>query len=106
MSTVTRMRGSLRGAGESASVPARSLTSVRATMCGDPLPRKLDGMPMLTPTRPLTTLLPHAVERFPDRVAVRHRREDGWHDVTFAEVGEIATELALGLRSLGIVPGD
>jgi long-chain acyl-CoA synthetase len=63
-------------------------------------------MPMLTPTRPLTSLLPRAVERFPERVAVRHRQGGGWRDVTFAELGEIATEIALGLRSLGIAPGD
>ena len=61
---------------------------------------------MLTPTRPLSALLPRAVERFSERVAVRHRQDGAWRDVTFAQLGEIATELALGLRALGIAPGD
>src|SRR4051794_9122591 len=106
MSTVTRMPRSLRGAARVSSVPARNSTSVRATMCARPRQWKLRSMPTLTPTRPLSALLPRAVERFPDRVAVRHRQDGGWRDVTFAEVGEIATELARGLRTLGIAPGD
>src|SRR5690242_2373604 len=72
-------------------------------MCGPRRRRMLGGMPTLSPTRPLTELLPRAAERFPDRVAARHRLADGWHDVTFAEVTEIATEIALGL---GIAPGE
>src|SRR4051794_38667501 len=100
------MPRSLHGARRISSVPARNSTSVRATMCARPPEWKLRSMPTLTPTRPLTALLPRAVERFPDRIAVRHRDADGWRDVTFAEVGEIATELALGLRTLGIAPGD
>lgn len=63
-------------------------------------------MPTATSLKPLTTLLPTAVERFPDRVAVRHRAGEDWHDVTFAEVSEIVTELALGLLALGVAPGE
>ena len=79
---------------------------MRATMCARPPASKLRSMPTLTPTRPLTALLGRAVERFPDRIAVRHRQGGAWRDVTFAEVGEIATELARGLRSLGIARGE
>lgn len=47
-----------------------------------------------------------AAKCYPNRVAIRY-----WHDGecdtgTFAEVGEIVDELALGLLALGIVPGD
>ncbi|MFD1151875.1 AMP-dependent synthetase/ligase [Saccharothrix hoggarensis] len=42
-----------------------------------------------------------------DRVAWRHRRDDGqWTDVTFTEVAEWVMELASGLVHLGVEPGD
>jgi long-chain acyl-CoA synthetase len=65
-------------------------------------------VPMTTDTylKPLAALLGDAVERFPDRVAVRHRAGGAWNDVTFAEVSEIVTELALGLLALGVAPGE
>ena len=59
-----------------------------------------------TPTETLATLLPDAVARNRERVAVRHREGTGWRDVSYAEVGETVTALALGLIALGIEPGD
>jgi long-chain acyl-CoA synthetase len=47
-----------------------------------------------------------AAERFPDRVAFRHKVDGDWRDVTFAEVGEIVREIGLGLIDLGIAPGE
>jgi long-chain acyl-CoA synthetase len=47
-----------------------------------------------------------AAERFPDRVAIRHRRDGEWRDSTFAEVGAVVDEIALGLLALGIEQGD
>src|SRR5215217_8108940 len=47
-----------------------------------------------------------AGERYSDRLAVRHRRDGDWHDLTFAQVGERVDELALGLIELGLEPGD
>jgi long-chain acyl-CoA synthetase len=47
-----------------------------------------------------------AAERFGDRVALRHREGGGWRERTFAEVGELVDELALGLVSLGLERGD
>jgi long-chain acyl-CoA synthetase len=47
-----------------------------------------------------------AAERFGDRTAVRYRAHDAWQDKTFAEVGEIVDELALGLIDLGLQAGD
>jgi long-chain acyl-CoA synthetase len=87
-------------------VLARIFDSVRATMRAPPAPRMLEPMPNATFLKPLPALLPDAVERFPDRVAVRHRADGAWHDVTFAEVSEIVTELGLGLLALGVAPGD
>jgi long-chain acyl-CoA synthetase len=47
-----------------------------------------------------------AAERFGDRAAVRYKRDGSWHDVSFAELGEIVSELARGLIDLGLAPGD
>src|SRR6059058_4273145 len=47
-----------------------------------------------------------AAERFGDRVAMRFRRDGEWRERTFAEVGELVDELALGLVALGLEPGD
>ncbi len=48
----------------------------------------------------------NAADRFGDRVAVRSKHGEKWQDRTFAEVSEIVDEIALGLISLGVEPGD
>ena len=40
------------------------------------------------------------------RPAIRHKRDGEWHDVTYAELGEIVSEVGRGLIDLGIEPGD
>jgi long-chain acyl-CoA synthetase len=47
-----------------------------------------------------------AAERFGDRVALRDRDDGGWRERTFAEIGELVDEVALGLVALGLEPGD
>jgi long-chain acyl-CoA synthetase len=54
----------------------------------------------------IADLLPTAAEKHAERVAVRYKREGEWLDVTYAEVGEIASEIARGLIDVGIDPGD
>ena len=54
----------------------------------------------------IADMLALAAERYGDRPAVRFKREGAWHDVSFAEVGEIVSELARGLIDLGLQPGD
>ncbi len=48
----------------------------------------------------------NAADRFADRVAVRSKDGEEWRDRTFAEVSEIVDEIALGLISLGLEPGE
>jgi long-chain acyl-CoA synthetase len=59
-----------------------------------------------TGSKTIADLLALAAERYRERVAVRHKHDGAWHDVTFSEVGEIADEISLGLIDLGIAPGD
>jgi long-chain acyl-CoA synthetase len=48
----------------------------------------------------------NAADRFGSRLAVRFKQGDEWRDRTFAEVSEIVDEIALGLLTLGLEPGD
>ena len=68
---------------------------------------------METTTAPATTgsitvadLLPRSVELFGDRVAQKHKMDGEWRDVTFAEMGEIVSEIGRGLIDIGVEPGE
>jgi long-chain acyl-CoA synthetase len=54
----------------------------------------------------IADLLPRAVASFGEHVAIRHKQDGAWLDVTYAELGEIVQEIALGLIDLGIQPGE
>src|SRR2546421_6270928 len=56
--------------------------------------------------RPLARAAATAGDRYGGRVAMRYRRDDEWRERTFAELGELVDELALGLVALGLEPGD
>jgi long-chain acyl-CoA synthetase len=47
-----------------------------------------------------------AAAQYGDRVAIKHKVDGAWRDVTFAQVGEIVTEIGLGLIALGLEPGE
>ena len=59
-----------------------------------------------TGSKTIADLMVRAAGQFADRVAVRHKVDGDWCDVTFAEVGEIVREIGLGLIDLGIAPGE
>ena len=54
----------------------------------------------------IADLLPRAVELFGERVAQKHKVDGDWRDITFAEVGEIVSEIGRGLIDLGVAPGE
>jgi len=62
--------------------------------------------PSATAAQTIADLIPHAAERYGDRPAVRYKRDGAWQDVTYAELDEIVSEVALGLIDLGIEPGE
>jgi long-chain acyl-CoA synthetase len=59
-----------------------------------------------TRSRTMADLLGRAVDAYGDQVAVRHKVDGAWRDVTYREVGEIVTEIALGLVGLGVEADD
>src|SRR3954453_10942804 len=64
--------------------------------------RHADG----TRSKTIADLLPLAGEKYGDVPAQRYKDGDDWRDVSYAELGEIVKEVALGLIDLGIAPGD
>src|SRR5688572_13214790 len=54
----------------------------------------------------IADLMGLAAERFADNTAIRHKRDGTWQDVSYAELGEIVSEVGRGLIDLGIEPGD
>ncbi len=56
--------------------------------------------------RTIADMVPTAVAEFGDHVAVRHKQDGAWRDVTYTELGEIVEEIALGLVDLGVEPGE
>jgi long-chain acyl-CoA synthetase len=60
----------------------------------------------LTPSQTIAELLPLAAERHGERIAVRHRSADGWHDVSYAELAAKVRAIALGLIELGVAAGE
>jgi long-chain acyl-CoA synthetase len=57
-------------------------------------------------SRTIADVIPRAGEEFPDQSAVRFKRDGAWHDVTYAELGDIVQEIALGLIDLGVEKGE
>jgi long-chain acyl-CoA synthetase len=54
----------------------------------------------------IADLIARAADRHGDSPAVRHKRDGEWHDVGYAELDEIVSEVGRGLIDLGIEPGD
>jgi long-chain acyl-CoA synthetase len=59
-----------------------------------------------TGSKTIADLIGRAADRYGGRVAAIHKADGAWHDVTFAEVGEIVSEIGRGLIDLGIAPGE
>ena len=59
-----------------------------------------------TGSRTIADLLALAARQYADRVAVRHKSDGAWQGVTYAEVGEIVSEVGRGLIALGTEPGE
>jgi long-chain acyl-CoA synthetase len=62
--------------------------------------------PQSTGSKTIADLCALAAERYGDGVAVRHKHDGEWTDVTFEDVWRIVSEIARGLLSLGLEPGD
>jgi len=59
-----------------------------------------------TGSQTIADLIPSAAREHAEMVAVRFKRDGAWHDVTYAQLGDIVGEIGLGLIDLGIQAGD
>ncbi len=59
-----------------------------------------------TAARTIADVVPRSVVDFADHCAVRFKRDGEWHDVSYAQLGSIVEEVALGLIDLGVQPGE
>ena len=57
-------------------------------------------------SKTIAGLVPRAVAEHGDRTAIRFKRDGSWHDVSYAELGEITQEIGLGLIDLGLEAGE
>ncbi|HSZ69887.1 MAG TPA: AMP-binding protein [Solirubrobacteraceae bacterium] len=69
-------------------------------------PSEGSAAPPPSATETLAYLVPHAVAQFAAKPAVRYKRAGEWLDVSYARLGEIVQETALGLIELGVRPGE
>jgi long-chain acyl-CoA synthetase len=51
-------------------------------------------------------LIPRAARERAGDVAMRYKRDGGWHDVTYTQLADVVQEIGLGLIDLGIEPGE
>ena len=54
----------------------------------------------------VSALAGSAAERFGSKVALRHRQDGEWRDVTYEQAGKAIEEIGLGLIDLGVQSGD
>jgi len=59
-----------------------------------------------TATGTMAELLERSVKEFGGKAAVMFKRDGSWHELTYAEMGAIVQEIALGLIELGLEPGE
>ena len=59
-----------------------------------------------TGSRTIADLMELAAAKYGDATAIRHKVDGAWQDVSFTELGSIASEISRGLIDLGIEKGD
>jgi long-chain acyl-CoA synthetase len=59
-----------------------------------------------TGSQTIADLISCAAAAHGENTAIRYKREGAWHDVTYAQLGEIVQEIGLGLIDLGIEAGE
>jgi long-chain acyl-CoA synthetase len=59
-----------------------------------------------TGSKTIADLIPCAATAYGENTAIRYKRDDAWHDVSYEQLSEIVQEIGLGLIDLGIEAGD
>jgi long-chain acyl-CoA synthetase len=64
------------------------------------------AMASTTGSQSIADLIPCSASAHAEQIAVRHKRDGEWHDVNYAQLGDIVNEIGLGLIDLGIQAGE
>jgi long-chain acyl-CoA synthetase len=59
-----------------------------------------------TASQTIADLIPRSAAAHGERTAIRYKHDGAWQDVTYAQLGDIVQEIALGLIDLGIESGE
>jgi long-chain acyl-CoA synthetase len=59
-----------------------------------------------TGSQTIADLIPCAATAYGDNTAIRYKRDDAWHDVSYSQLAETVQEIGLGLIDLGIEAGE
>jgi long-chain acyl-CoA synthetase len=62
--------------------------------------------PSTVGSQTIADLIAHSAAEHAEKVAVRHKRNGQWHDVTYAQLADTVEEIALGLIALGVEAGE
>ncbi|HYB23094.1 MAG TPA: long-chain fatty acid--CoA ligase [Solirubrobacteraceae bacterium] len=62
--------------------------------------------PSTTGSQTIADLIANSAAEHAEHVAVRHKRDGAWQDVTYAQLAEIVEEIGLGLIDLGVEAGE
>jgi long-chain acyl-CoA synthetase len=58
-----------------------------------------------TGSQTIADLIPCAATAYGENTAIRYKRDDAWHDVSYSQLSEIVQEIGLGLIDLGLEAG-
>jgi long-chain acyl-CoA synthetase len=59
-----------------------------------------------TGSQTIADLIPCAATAYGENTAIRYKRDDAWHDVSYSQLAETVQEIGLGLIDLGIEAGE
>jgi len=59
-----------------------------------------------TGSQTIADLIPCAATAYGENTAIRYKRDNAWHDVSYSQLSEIVQEIGLGLIDLGIEAGE
>ncbi len=59
-----------------------------------------------TASRTIADLVANSADAHAEQVALRHKRDGVWLEVTYAQLGDVVQEIGLGLIDVGIQPGE
>jgi long-chain acyl-CoA synthetase len=59
-----------------------------------------------TGSQTIADLIPCAATAYGENTAIRYKRDEQWHDVSYSQLSEIVQEIGLGLIDLGLEAGE